>query len=196
MRRAARGGGAFFVALLLAGCAAPGAPTTSDVNKFDLTPRWSIYEVTGRIAVRKGEDAFSGSFHWSHAPISDRIELSSPLGQTVALMQRDKSGIQVQTSDGATLRASDWESLTTRVLGWALPVNGLMYWIEAAASPDTHFETQPDASGRPAQLRQQGWTVRYREYDEQSRPTRMQLEYGDLDLRIAVDTWETSASAR
>jgi outer membrane lipoprotein LolB len=179
---------------LLAGCALPAPRAVESSPKLDLTPRWSAYDVAGRIAARKGDDAFSGSFRWSHQADKDRIELASPLGQTVALMQRDEGGIRVQTPDGKSLRAPTWESLTTRVLGWPLPVSGLAYWMESAAVPQVPYEAQPDESGRPAELRQQGWTVRYREYDQQSRPTRLQLEYDTLEIRVAVDTWETPAS--
>lgn len=181
-----------FAFVLLAGCSnAPQHPRVSG-EWLDVAPRWSSFDLAGRITVRNGEDAFSGSFRWRHAPAIDAIDLNSPLGQTVAQLSRDAQGIQMRMSDGKTLRADAWETLTQRVLGWSLPVGGLVYWAQAAAVPDAPYRTIADEGGQHlGELRQQGWTIRYRAYDEQNRPTRLALDYDTLEIRIAVDAWET-----
>ena len=47
--------------------------------------------------------------------------------------------------------------------------------------------------GLPAALRQDGWSVVYQAFepgsDGVSRPTRLTLDYADVELRIAVDSW-------
>jgi outer membrane lipoprotein LolB len=178
---------------LLAGCATPvRRPETA--TSLSLEPRWQSFRVSGRITAKKGEDAFSGSFRWAHLSADDALELLSPFGQTVARLERDSTGVRLHSADGRTLSASDWESLTQTVLGWPIPVSGLTYWIQAAAIPEVPYTSRPGSDGRLEELRQQGWTVRYGAYDERGRPTRLQLEYVDLQLRLAVDTWDTGES--
>jgi outer membrane lipoprotein LolB len=183
---------------LLSGCAGvPGGTyvASPSANAFAAKPRWTAFSLDGRIAVHQGENTFAGNIRWRHSAQSDEIDLASPLGQTVARLVRAADGIHLAASDGRETMAPDWESLTERELGWSLPVSGLVHWVQSAAAPAARYEvTAADDQGRPRELRQQGWTIAYLAYDEQDRPTRLRLSRNDLDLRLAVDSWQTGAT--
>jgi outer membrane lipoprotein LolB len=183
---------------LLSGCAGvPTAPRIGSISAtaFAATPRWDAFSLAGRIAAHQGENTFAGNIRWRHTSQSDEIDLASPLGQTVARLVRSADGIHLAAGDGRETTAPDWESLTERELGWPLPVSGLAHWVQAAAAPAASHELTTDDLGRPRELRQQGWTIVYLAYDEQDRPTRLHLSHRDLDLRLAVDSWQTADTA-
>ena len=56
------------------------------------------------------------------------------------------------------------------------------------------FAVEPAAGGGPSVLRQDGWTIVYQAFAPDSggvsRPARMTLSYPDVELRLAVDTWQ------
>ena len=205
MSRRPRVGFAFPVAIapillaILAGCAAvstrqsPALPPA--LSSTENAPK-TEFAIDGRIAVRKGENAFAGSFRWRHDLYSDEIDLTSPLGQTVARLTRAADGIHFAAADGRAAVAPNWESLTERELGWPLPVSGLVRWMQGAADPDSPYEMAADELGRPRELRQFGWTILYLAYDPQDRPTRLRLSRDELDLRLVVDSWQATDTLR
>jgi outer membrane lipoprotein LolB len=146
------------------------------------------------LSARHGGDALTVNFRWHHASRRDELELASPLGQTVAVLSGDASNVRLQAADGRVLTASDWSALTVQGLGWPLPVDGLAFWIQGAPRPGSAFGTETGDDGRVALLRQDGWTIVYHAYTQAatsgSRPARMTLSYPDVELRIAVDSWQ------
>ena len=61
------------------------------------------FEAFGRVYVRYGARAFSGTLRWRHAPEADEVWLGGPLGQTAAHIVRDGSGatdVQVMAAKG------------------------------------------------------------------------------------------------
>lgn len=151
------------------------------------------FELTGRLSARHGSDALAASFRWTHERERDELDLTSPLGQTIARLNGDVSGVRLQTSDGRVETASDWSSLTTRALGWPLPVEGLAFWIQGVPREGAPATIEPGSDGVPAALRQDGWSIVYQAFERGSdgvpRPQRLTLDYPDVELRIAVDSW-------
>jgi len=153
----------------------------------------TAFELTGRLSARHGRDALSASFRWTHEPARDELELSNPLGQTIARLSGDAGGVRLQSSEGRVETASDWTVLTTRALGWPLPVEGLAFWIQGVPHDGAPATVEAGSDGMPETLRQDGWNVVYQAFerggDGVSRPTRLTLDYPEVELRIAVDEW-------
>lgn len=151
------------------------------------------FELMGRLSARHGNDALAANFRWTHERERDELDFSSPLGQTIVRLSGDASGVRLQTPDGRVETASDWESLTTRALGWPLPVEGLAFWIQGLSRPGAPATVEPGSNGLPAALRQDGWSIAYQAFergtDGVSRPQRLTLDYPEVELRIAVDSW-------
>lgn len=151
------------------------------------------FELTGRLSARHGKDALSANFRWTHERERDELDLSNPLGQTIARLSGDASGVRLQTPEGRIETASDWASLTTRSLGWPLPVEGLAFWIQGVPRGGAPAAVERASDGLPATLRQDGWSIVYQAYepdgDGGSRPKRLTLDYPEVELRIAVDSW-------
>jgi len=131
----------------------------------------------------------AANFSWRHAPPRDLFVVTTPLGQAVAEISGDASAgrYELVTADGRRDDAPDWPALTARVLGAPLPVAGLASWIIAAPRPGAPFSVEPDAEGRAAVLRQDGWEVVYVYADANARvPIRLQLVYPEIEVRIVV----------
>jgi outer membrane lipoprotein LolB len=158
------------------------------------SPPQASFDIAGRLSARHGGDGLAANFRWRRADGRDELELVSPLGQTIARLTGEASHVRLETSDGQTSTASDWSALTTRGLGWPLPVDGLAFWIQGAAREGSPATTELSDDGRVSVLRQDGWTVAYGAYTQNAtgtwRPARIMLSYPDIELRIAVDTWQ------
>ena len=157
---------ALAVALFIGACAQ--APLRAPEGALD-------FELAGRIAVRYGKDGFTGNLAWRHARRGDELMISTPLGQGVARLVREGDAVQLVTSEGREFRAADAETLTERVLGFRLPLEGLAEWVEGRASPE---------------LERRGWRVEYLERDAQGRAKNMRLNYPGLELRLVVNEWK------
>lgn len=178
------------LALLLGAC----APATLERPSPSAPPAAAVFDVSGRLSVRHGPDALAAGFRWSHADEHDELELTSPLGQTVALLSGDATQVQLRAADGRVSTAQDWSALTEQGLGWPLPVRGLSSWIQGASRPGTASTVEAGDDGRVVVLRQDGWTIVYQSYAPTAsglwRPSRLTLSYPDVELRIAIDRWQ------
>jgi outer membrane lipoprotein LolB len=132
------------------------------------------FSLAGRIAARSGSEAFTGNIAWRHASSGDELLISTPTGQGVAQILRQGDAVMLKTSEGREYRAADSESLTERVLGFRLPLEGLAEWVQGRPSPV---------------LESRGWKIEYQERDAQQRPTRMRLTNQGIELRLAVSQW-------
>ena len=115
--------------------------------------------------------------------------MTTPLGATVAEMSGDASTrrVEVRTSDGRTDTASDWASLTERVVGFPVPVDGLAFWAQGSPRPEAQQSTEVDAAGRLRVLRQDGCEIVYSYADAAPLPTQLRLTCHDIELRIVID---------
>lgn len=194
LRRARCAGGvaraaAAFLLCLLSACA--GLPPTPAARPGAVVAD-APFAVDGRLSAKRGGEAMSASFSWTHAPPRDELAVTTPLGQDVAQISGDGRAVAVVLADGRTETAADWPTLTERALGYALPVAGLAAWIRGGAHAGSPATVEPDAAGRPGVLRQDGWEIVYDYADTASTtPKSLRLVYGDLEVRIVVDRWRS-----
>lgn len=170
-------------ALILGACATLPAPAPTAGPIID-----AAFDVTGRLSARRGAEGVAAHFAWEHAPGRDAIALATPMGTTLARLERDAGGASIVRSDGAVERAPDAATLAERALGFPLPVESLAWWIRAAPHPDSPHAIERDASGRTLVLRQDGWSVAYA-YADGAMPMRLDARYPDLEVRIVIDAW-------
>jgi len=171
---------------LVAACAT--APPPRPAGDVRIEP---AFAAAGRMSARRGNDAIAVHFTWRHAAASDDFDVSTPLGQTVARMRRDASGVSVERPNEAPVNYPDWRALTTAVLGVAIPVDGLAYWIQGAPAAQGNANLERDAAGRPSVLREQGWDIVYGyPRDDVTQPSRLVMSYPGsepIEVRIVVD---------
>lgn len=177
-------------ALWLAGCATP--PPAS----HDTAAQTGLFERNGRFALRVDEaggnqEAVQGNFIWRDSGTQLALDLTSPLGGTLARVDVTASGSRLTESNGRETLAATPDELVARVLGNPIPVAALRSWLrgELPAQPPANI-TERDADGRPQAYTQLGWQVRITGYDDQG-PTRLQLSRsaaggGTIHLRLVA----------
>ena len=177
-------------AVLLAACASAPTPSMRTTADAADTP----FSIAGRISARRGDAGVAGAFTWTHDAAHDAIDLSTPLGQTLAKLEGGPNGVEVRLPDGRTQTAATWRELTERAFGVTIPVDGLSAWVRGVPRAAEPFTIERDARGRTALLRQQGWEVVYAYADDAAeRPLRASLSYpgpDTIEVRVVVDRWQ------
>jgi len=174
--------------VLAVACASLPPPTGDGVN----------YEGRFALAVDGVErhEAASGRFALTVAGSDVTLDLSTPLGTTVARVQSGPGGarLTVPTPGGLrTERGPDPEALSLQVLGWTLPVSGIGDWIEGRPVKDRPYRLEPADDGA-TELQQDGWTIRFEPRGADGRIRRFDLsrpQRGDapaVSLRVVLDS--------
>jgi len=179
------------LALWLGGCAQMPFGAHENANP-------EAFEAQGRVYVRYGTRAFSGSLRWRHAPHADEVWLGGPLGQTAAHIVRDSGGAVLTTADQQVYRSTSIEALTRDGLGWALPLADLSYYVMGKVPEDAAASAERDASGRIARATRNGWTVRWVALGEGATPDspgRIELTRDDVEIRFVVDRLDSAAQS-
>ncbi len=181
-------------ALLAAGCATPAAPPVSTPVAV---PASAPNFWTGRFAVTYSEGGYqpreersSGRFTLLAEGERRELELSSPLGQTMAQVTLDAGEATLVASDGNRYSAASGETLTEQVFGWRVPIGDLPRWLAGRIARPTQHE-----DGRVVAGIDGDWAVRFEAFDGE-RPRRLSLDWpatgGDaarrLELKLVVDS--------
>lgn len=169
----------------LAACATPDQIATHSDTAFQRTGRFALTvdHVSGK------QDAVQGGFAWLDAGRGLALDLTNPLGSTLARVTVSGGTATLTHSNGAQEVAPDADRLVEKVLGSPIPVSGLRYWLQGQTGPARAHDTQRDGQGRLTEFNQEGWRVRLSRYDTLG-PTLLQLNRNeaarDIRLRLAV----------
>ncbi len=194
--RRVRALGSGALVLLLAGCAplwqSP-EPQDRQVGAGGL----AHYRFTGRIAIQQPDGSESGRIQWQNDLQQQQVTLLSPLGSTVAQLDRNPSGIDLRLANQERFHAQDPEQLTAQVLGYPLPLEGLPWWVLGQAAPDEPARWQRDDHGQARALEQSGWRIEYlqwRPVGPQTLPGLLRLTHETLTIKLKIDQWVLGAS--
>jgi outer membrane lipoprotein LolB len=148
-------------------------------GRFSVTWREAADDDTGQRAI--------GRFLLRVAPSRSELEVSSPLGQTLAVATVAPGAASLTTADGRQIRAERPEALTQRAFGWPAPLAELPRWLAAPA-------------GRPQPLafEDSGWQVAIETWQD-GLPRRLVLRWPsagtspgsatvrEVELRLLID---------
>ncbi len=156
-RRSSLNFGSLLISLMLMGCATL-AQNTAD---GDVLQSWS-----GRFSLTitspdATEQRNSGSFSLIERSNATELELSTPLGVTLASARIESGRATLRTADGKRIEASSGEDLTEQLFGWRIPVQRLPAWFKGKPARVTEYQTEGDRRDRPAAGEEDGWLIRY-----------------------------------
>jgi outer membrane lipoprotein LolB len=155
------------IAALLGGCAtAPAnlsqAPVAAYRDSIDLTGHLSvIYQQNGQ------PQPLNGQFNWVQRPGRIDVSLISPLGQTIAQIAVTPQQATLTQAGQAPVVANDIDSLTTRALGWSLPVAGLRDWLQGYAL-DANGKRFAASPANNSVFTQDGWRLRFVKWQDET----------------------------
>jgi outer membrane lipoprotein LolB len=149
---------------------------------------WSF---VGRIAVSQGSNGGSGRIEWRQHGDDFDIHLSAPITRQTWRLSKSGARVILEGLPGGAREGSDAEALLAEATGWRIPVAVMTAWVRGARADGTaDLEFAP--GGMPATLKQSGWTVTYREWNQgdPALPSKVFAESGDARVRLAVEQWQ------
>jgi outer membrane lipoprotein LolB len=185
-------------AVALAGCAVTPThgPSTSTATPELSTQTMHAYR--GRFSVRyldqngRSRNAY-GNFDWQQLGDTVTLQLLSPFGQTLAIVTSSSGSASLEVPNRQPVTADNVSDLMQRTLGFALPIEGLRYWLESSPAPNSHAKTivDPNQSSRLKEIDQEGWTIDYVSYADAPATgvKRLDLTRQDppLDIKLVLD---------
>ncbi len=175
------------MALLLTACASP--------QRIGSDARTDAFERTGRFALNVQNfggkrDAVQGGFAWHDDGRKLTLDLSNPLGNTLARVDVAPGQATLTRSSGEQERAGHPDALVELVLGSPMPVAGLRDWLRGKTGDARIDGLQKNEDGQIAAFSQDGWRVQLSRYDAAG-PRLLQLHRGDpnrdISLRLVID---------
>ncbi|WNC89430.1 lipoprotein insertase outer membrane protein LolB [Paraburkholderia sp. FT54] len=199
--RAPRGAALGFAAaavVALAGCASvkPQGPSTSNAATSVTAQTSRAYQ--GRFAVQYNDqngqqrNAY-GNFTWQETGDTVTLQLRNPLGQTLAVVTSSPASATLELPNRQPLTADNVSTLMQNALGFALPVEGLRYWLQPSPAPTSRAKTEkdPEQPSRLKQITQDGWTIDYLAYADAPATgvKRINLTRSEppLDIKLVLD---------
>lgn len=182
----------------LAGCASvkPQGPSTSNAATAVTAQTSRAYQ--GRFAVqyndRYGQQRNAyGNFSWQETGDTVTLQLRNPLGQTMAIVTSSPASATLELPNRQPLTADNVSTLMQNALGFALPVEGLRYWLQPSPAPTSLARTEkdPEQPARLKQITQDGWTIDYLAYADAPAigVKRVNLSRAEppLDIKLVLD---------
>ena len=158
-------------------------------------PRWALQ---GRVAVANGRDGGSGRIDWRQDGAQYQVALSAPVTRQSWRLVGGDGEVRLEGLEGGTRVGTDPALLLQQATGWVIPVDALAAWVRGARAPG-HGEAAVDygADGQLATLRQDGWTLQYRDWRPQpglpvALPHWVQATRDEARVRLLVDAWSAS----
>lgn len=122
------------------------------------------WESRGLIGVRLKNKAESANFSWVQKGDNFSIELYGPLGLGATYLNGRPLDVTLTTHDKRKYHARTAQLLMDRVMGWSVPVLGLVSWARGIPMPSGAQTHTLNQYGFLAGLQQDGWKIRYISY--------------------------------
>lgn len=188
---------AAIAALLLVSCAAPRVRPDAELmaaqvqreQKLSAMADWSL---KGRLAISGPGDSGSGSLDWQQKGVEYRFTMHAPVTGKTWTLTGDGQIAELTGLHAESVSAANASDLLQRELGWNVPVVELASWVRGLRSAGP-AEISFRADGLPAEFRQQGWLIEFREYDETRKPAlprRIFASNGEYKVRLAIQRWD------
>lgn len=195
--------GVIFLTWLLSACSSvvldsQSLATVSDPVWAERQARLSTiksWNLTGRLAVNNGVEAWNLDMSWQQYNGNYHIELSGPFGAGKVRLVGNERGVVLHSADDQTYHAERPDDLLYAATGVTMPVEGLRYWIVGLASPGHTGKTRLDTRSRLAYLEDSNWSVKFRRYTTvagMQLPDKIFIDRADreIDVRLVVDQWK------
>lgn len=189
---------ALMMVAVLAGCASRGPvppvpPATPWADRLAALDQLGDWALQGRLALKGPRESASGTVLWWQRQDGFELRLHGAFGRGALRLTENTAGARLERADEAPVEASSAAILLADALpGMPLPLASLRYWVLGRPAPGAVEVQQLDADNRLAVLRQNGWEIRYLEYQPVPPwvlPSKLQARQGDVELRLAIKRW-------
>ncbi len=151
------------------------------------------WALQGRLGVSDGDAGGSGSFSWTQDGDHYVFVLRAPITGKSFRLSGGPAGASIDGLDGGTLHGPDAEALMRKALGWEVPLRDLRAWVLGLRADGGPAELSFGANRLPSLLRQDGWSVDYRAWDESRQPplpTKVYAAKPPYKVRLSIESWQ------
>ncbi|NLC23392.1 MAG: outer membrane lipoprotein LolB [Oxalobacter sp.] len=195
--------------ILLAGCET--GPAIEDEAELParITRKCSdSMEISGRVSMNytlsrnDKTESLHGKFSWKQHRDKAHIDIFSPLGQTLAVIDISPGQAIFTASGKIPVSATDADTLVFQQLGWPLPVSGMRHWLQGCATNTSGKAFQADPA-HPEVTTPDGWRIHYVSWnsfqENQLVPRRIDMTHtpaadaavSEIRIRLIIDEWLT-----
>ncbi len=188
--------------VILSGCAHQIAPpfahsipqSKAGVVKRFAPANMKNWNIQGAISIQNQNKIQMGSFSWEQVGPRYAINFYGPLniGAIGIAGQPGKVTLNTPTK---SVSARTGEYLMRQELGWYLPVSNLYYWVQGLPAPGLAKTQKQDEDHHLIYLQQQGWTIRYANYQsltDHSLPHKIWMENSLLRIKLVINHWNSN----
>jgi outer membrane lipoprotein LolB len=151
------------------------------------------WTLAGRLAILNDHEAWHVSINWEQQQQNYAILLTAPMGQGSLKLNGDAHSVILQTDEGGILEAADPGELLYQEFGWRVPVKSLRYWVLGVPAPGNQREEQLDEFGRLIHLQQDGWEIRFLDYEPRmgvELPGRVFVNNHQAKIKLVISDWQ------
>ena len=191
---------AFIFVLLISSCATR-SPVSIDgevlwqSHKLALM-ELKIWQTRGRVGVIAANEGWSAAFDWRQQQAEYWIRISGPFGQSIFELEGKPRYVMLKTGEKEAQIARSADVLLEQQTGWALPVDGLRYWIVGLPVPGLPEKHTVDSQGQLSSLNQSGWQIEYKSYqqvDGYRLPKKLHMVNKDVRVKLIAKKWQVRA---
>ena len=147
-----------------------GPPKSSEFN----------FHAEGNLSLRQENRGIHALFDWqNNIQRFARIDIQSPLGNTLGSLCRDQQGYIVEDAAHHRYLAKDSTDLAHRLLGYDIPLQYLDWWLLGYVAPDAPYEIQGKV------LIQHGWRIN-RLLDAQGHPHQLIIQSNQTEIILLL----------
>jgi outer membrane lipoprotein LolB len=150
------------------------------------------WTLTARLGVSNGRDGGSGSLTWVQDGDRYDFTVRAPVTGRSFRLHGGPDGAVLDGLDKGRVRGVDAQSLLARELGWQVPLAQLRAWVRGVRAAGSAARLSFGATGLPALLQQDGWSVEYRAgYADRSPPLPRKVfaERAPYRVRVSIESW-------
>ena len=153
---------------------------------------WDLY---ARAAVSLPGEAYNIGLQWQRKPDHFLLSIDAPFGQGVIQIEKlTAESYRLQLPDGRIFTNNTPEALLDDVIGWAIPISGLEYWIRGMPREGSTFKHRIENDGRAREISQDDWFIVYLDFFEAGEnaalPRRLRLTHKTVTIKLAIERWQ------
>ena len=147
------------------------------------------FTVSGKLGVRSDKISESARFNWTQNEQAFDLALIDPFGRQVMRLTGNDRFAKLETDNQQSYLADSAESLMQELLGWQLPVNHALYWIQGRPDPRQPFVAQDSGT-----FLQNDWQISTLAHTTLSSgktaPRKLKMSHTQLDVTLIISDWQ------
>lgn len=153
--------------------------------------QWTL---RARIGVSDGKHGGSGTLIWVQDGKQFSFTVRAPITGRSFRLTGGPDGAVLEGLDRGPVHGRSAQMLLARVLGWHVPMKPLKDWVRGlrAGGAASDAELRFGHDGLPSLLKQDGWTVQYRDWFtniDPALPRKVYAAHGNYHVRLSIRSW-------